>query len=44
MPHASRADLSQAFCSYSGYPPMGPWLVRPQARSLTAVGGPDSAA
>ncbi len=23
--HASRADLSQAFCSYCGYPPMGRW-------------------
>lgn len=23
MPHASRADLSRAFCSYCGYPPMG---------------------
>ena len=23
--HASRADLSQAFCSYFGYPPMGRW-------------------
>jgi hypothetical protein len=22
---ASRADLSQAFCSYCGYPPMGRW-------------------
>jgi hypothetical protein len=29
MPHASRADLSHAFCSYCGDPPMGPWLVRP---------------
>ena len=28
MPHASRADLSHAFCSYCGYPPMGPWRVR----------------
>jgi hypothetical protein len=23
--HVSRADLSQAFCSYYGYPPMGRW-------------------
>jgi hypothetical protein len=23
--HAARADLSQAFCSYCGYPPMGRW-------------------
>ncbi len=23
--YASRADLSQAFCSYCGYPPMGRW-------------------
>jgi hypothetical protein len=23
--HATRADLSQAFCSYCGYPPMGRW-------------------
>jgi hypothetical protein len=23
--HVSRADLSQAFCSYCGYPPMGRW-------------------
>lgn len=23
MPHASRADLSRAFSSYCGYPPMG---------------------
>ena len=23
--HASRADLSQAFCSYCGFPPMGRW-------------------
>lgn len=23
--HASRADLSQSFCSYCGYPPMGRW-------------------
>jgi hypothetical protein len=23
--HSSRADLSQAFCSYCGYPPMGRW-------------------
>ncbi len=23
--HTSRADLSQAFCSYCGYPPMGRW-------------------
>jgi hypothetical protein len=23
--HESRADLSQAFCSYCGYPPMGRW-------------------
>ncbi len=28
MPHPSRADLSRAFCSYCGYPPMGPWRVR----------------
>jgi hypothetical protein len=28
MPHTSRADLSQAFCSYCGYPPKGPWRVR----------------
>ncbi len=28
MPHASRTDLSHAFCSYCGYPPMGPWRVR----------------
>lgn len=28
MPHTSRADLSHAFCSYCGYPPMGPWRVR----------------
>ncbi len=28
MPHPSRADLSHAFCSYCGYPPMGPWRVR----------------
>jgi hypothetical protein len=28
MPHASRADLSKTFCSYCGYPPMGPWRVR----------------
>jgi hypothetical protein len=28
MPHASRADLSHAFCSYCGYPPMGPWRAR----------------
>jgi hypothetical protein len=28
MLHASRSDLSQAFCSYCGYPPMGPWRVR----------------
>jgi hypothetical protein len=28
MPHASRADLSHAFCSYCGYPPMGRWRVR----------------
>ena len=27
--HASRAELSQAFCSHCGYPPMGRW------RSLT---------
>ncbi len=25
MIYASRADLAQAFCSYCGYPPMGPW-------------------
>jgi hypothetical protein len=25
---ASRADLSEAFCSYCGYPPMGPWRLR----------------
>src|SRR5690242_12276604 len=25
---ASRADLSKAFCSYCGYPPMGPWRSR----------------
>lgn len=25
MPYASRADLSHAFCSYCGYPPMGRW-------------------
>jgi hypothetical protein len=25
MPHTSRADLSHAFCSYCGYPPMGRW-------------------
>jgi hypothetical protein len=25
---ASRADLSKAFCSYCGYPPMGPWRLR----------------
>jgi hypothetical protein len=25
--HASRADLSQAFCSYCGYPPMGRWRL-----------------
>lgn len=25
--HASRADLSQAFCSYRGYPPMGRWRL-----------------
>lgn len=25
---ASRADLSQAFCSYCGYPPMGGWRSR----------------
>ncbi len=23
--HAARADLSRAFCSYCGYPPMGRW-------------------
>ena len=23
--HATRADLSQAFCSYCGFPPMGRW-------------------
>jgi hypothetical protein len=23
--HASRADLSPAFCSYCGYPPLGRW-------------------
>lgn len=23
--HVSRADLSQTFCSYCGYPPMGRW-------------------
>jgi hypothetical protein len=28
MPYASRADLSHAFCSYCGYPPMGPWRAR----------------
>lgn len=28
MPHTSRTDLSHAFCSYCGYPPMGPWRVR----------------
>ena len=28
MPHASRADLSHAFCSYCGYPPMGRWRDR----------------
>jgi hypothetical protein len=28
MPDASRSDLSHAFCSYSGYPPMGLWRVR----------------
>jgi hypothetical protein len=28
MLHASRSDLSHAFCSYCGYPPMGPWRVR----------------
>ncbi len=28
MPYPSRADLSHAFCSYCGYPPMGPWRVR----------------
>ncbi len=25
MPHASRSDLSHAFCSYCGCPPMGRW-------------------
>ena len=25
MPYASRADLTHAFCSYCGYPPMGQW-------------------
>jgi hypothetical protein len=29
MPHAPRADLSHAFCSYCGYPPMGSWRTRP---------------
>ncbi len=28
MRHTSRADLSHAFCSYCGYPPMGPWRLR----------------
>jgi hypothetical protein len=28
MPHISRVDLGHAFCSYCGYPPMGPWRVR----------------
>ena len=28
MPYASRADLSHAFCSYCGYPPMGRWRTR----------------
>ena len=28
MPHPSCADLSHAFCSYCGYPPMGPWRTR----------------
>src|SRR6185437_3341462 len=28
MPAASRADLRKAFCSYCGYPPMGPWRLR----------------
>jgi hypothetical protein len=28
MLSASRVDLSQAFCSYCGYPPMGPWRSR----------------
>ena len=28
MPRTSRTDLSHAFCSYCGYPPMGPWRVR----------------
>jgi hypothetical protein len=25
---ASRADLSKAFCSYSGCPPIGEWRLR----------------
>jgi hypothetical protein len=28
MLQASRADLSQTFCTYCGYPPMGPWCSR----------------
>jgi hypothetical protein len=30
MPYASRSDLSHAFCSYCGYPPMGLWRIRAQ--------------
>jgi hypothetical protein len=28
MPHASRANLSELFCSYCGSLPMGPWRAR----------------
>jgi hypothetical protein len=28
MPHDSRADLGQAFCSYCGHPPTGRWRDR----------------
>ncbi len=28
MPYAPSSDSSRAFCSYCGYPPMGPWRVQ----------------
>jgi hypothetical protein len=28
LPNTSRSDLGHAFCSYCGYPPVGPWRSR----------------
>lgn len=37
--HASRADLSQAFCTYCGYPPMGRWRSRAHRVCLRCARG-----